>query len=61
MLCCLQCQGREIGWKHIVKLYDRNMGAATGISMVTKVKYEHVFLSSFSKMRVDLAAQVAIQ
>lgn len=54
----LKCQGREINWKHIVKLYDRNMGAGTGISMVTKIKYEHVFLNSFSKMRVDLAAQV---
>ena len=25
---------------------------------VTKVKYEHIHLTSFSKMRVDLAAQV---
>ena len=28
------------------------------LSLVPKLKYEHVFLTSFSKMRVDLAAQV---
>ncbi len=27
--------------------------------MVPKLKYEHIHLTSFSKMRVDLAAQVA--
>lgn len=42
-----------------MSLYDRNMGAATGLSMVHKVKYEHIFLGAFSKMRVDLAAQVS--
>ena len=26
--------------------------------MLPKLKYEHVFLTSYSKMRVDLAAQV---
>jgi hypothetical protein len=43
-----------------VKLYDRNMGSGTGISMVTKIKYDHVFLNSFSKMQVDLAAEVKL-
>ena len=28
------------------------------LTVVPKLKYEHVFLTSFSKMRVDLAAQV---
>ena len=41
-----------------MKLYDRNMGAATGLSMVPKIMYEHIFLGAFSKMHVDLAAQV---
>lgn len=36
------------------------MGAATGLCIVPKLKYEHIYLNSFSKMRVDLAAQVAI-
>ena len=34
------------------------MTATPGTSMVTKIKYEHVHLTSFSKMRVDLAAEV---
>ncbi|XP_064406741.1 uncharacterized protein LOC135351613 [Halichondria panicea] len=29
-----------------------------GLALIPKLKYEHVELSSFSKMRVDLAAQV---
>ena len=41
-----------------MSLYYRNMGAGTGLSIVPKIQYEHVFLNSFSKMRVDLAAQV---
>ena len=48
--------GRSISWSHIVKLYLKSSG--TGLSIVPKVKYEHVYLTSFSKMRVDLAAQV---
>ena len=28
--------------------------------MVPKLKYEHLYLSSFSKMRVDLAVQVCM-
>lgn len=56
----LQCQGQQISWKHVVNLYNRNMGAATGLSMVPKLKYEHIYLNSFSKMRVDLAAQVCM-
>lgn len=31
---------------------------ATGLRLVPKLKFEHIYLSSFSKMRVDLAAQV---
>ena len=31
---------------------------ASGLSLVPKLKYEHLQVSSFSKMRVDLAAQV---
>ena len=42
-------------------LYRRNTGAITstpGLYLVPKLKYEHVHLNNFSKMRVDLAAQV---
>ena len=47
----------------MVQLYKRNTGAHTntpGLSLGPKLKYEHVYLTSFSKMRVDLAAQVKI-
>ena len=45
----------------MVDLYHRNAGRVTqtpGLSIVPKLKYEHIHLNSFSKMRVDLAAQV---
>lgn len=31
-----------------------------GLSLIPKLKYEHLHLTNFSKMRVDLAAQVNI-
>ena len=40
----LQCQGQQISWKHVVGLYHRNAGAGTGVSMVAKIKYEHIFI-----------------
>ena len=46
---------------HLIDLYKGGTGAnraSPGLSLVHKLKYEHVYLSSFSKMRVDLAAQV---
>ena len=49
----------DISWKHLEKLYIKNR--AQGLSLVPKIKYEHVYLTSFSKMRVDLAAQVRIE
>ena len=52
----MQCEGKVISWSYIVDLYLRNSG--TGLSLIPKLKYEHVYLTSFSKMRVDLAAQV---
>ena len=45
----------------IVKLYEANAGAITstpGLSLVPKLKSVHIQLTNFSKMRVDLAAQV---
>ena len=46
---------------HIRKLYNRDTQPGMGIRMVPKLKYEHVLLTSFSKMRVDLAAQVSLK
>ena len=56
-----QCDGKEIQWSHLAALYFRDAGAqreAAGLALIPKLKYEHIHLTSFSKMRVDLAAQV---
>jgi hypothetical protein len=45
-------------WQHLIDFYDKDNGKASGLSMVMKLKYEHIHLTPFSKMRVDLAAQV---
>jgi len=42
----------------VVDLYHWNMGADPKFTMVHKFKYKHICLTSFSKMRVDLVAQV---
>ena len=54
-------QGKQISWSKFEKLYqnDKRCGQqATGLHLVSKLKYEHIYLSSFSKMRVDHAAQI---
>ena len=47
-------------WRYVVQLYEQNARSAVnqGICFVPKIKYEHVHLTNFSKMHVDLAAQV---
>ena len=52
-----QYNGKEILWKHVQDLYHHDSGARKsvgGLSLVPKLKYEHVYLTSFS---VDLATQ----
>lgn len=51
--------GKSISWSHLVALYHRDTKSASGIRIVPKLKLEHISLMSFSKMRVDLAAQVS--
>ena len=55
--------GKEILWKHLMICTTHALhGASTstpGLSILPHLKYEHVYLISFSKMRVDLAAQVS--
>ena len=43
-----------------MELYTNNRAQVedTGLALVPRLKYEHVHLTSYSKMRVDLAAQV---
>ena len=47
-----------ISWSHIVELFMASRHNIESLTVVPKLKYEHVFLTSFSKMRVDLVAQV---
>ena len=45
-------------WSHISDLYFKKNSAlkdSPGLSLVPKLTYEHISLTSFSKMRVDLA------
>ena len=57
--CNTQKDGYYISWQHLVNLYESDKGKGSGLSLVPKLKFEHIYkLSSFSKMRVDLAAQV---
>ena len=63
IFCDIQCNGSDMKWKCITDLYVRNTEQVTGtpgLSLMPKIKYEHVHLTRFSKMRVDLAAQVCM-
>ena len=53
-------QWEFILWDHIKELYKEDVKAGMGIRLVPKLKLEHVQLTPFSKMRVDLAAQVLV-
>ena len=59
-----RCNGQPINWRFLIQLYEANTGRDTetpGLSIVHKLKYEHLHLTSFSKMRVDLAVQVSVK
>ena len=56
-----QMNGQDISWQHLVRLFERHCTmkhAAPGLSILPRLRYEHLHLTSYSKMRVDLAAQV---
>lgn len=41
-------------------LYEEDTSKEAGLRIIPKLKYEHIHLTLFSKMRVDLAAQVRL-
>ena len=51
-----------ISWDHLKELYTKNRAQAddTGLALIPKLKFEHIHLTSYSKMHVDLAAQVCV-
>eukprot|EP00731_Ephydatia_muelleri_P014320 Em0008g40a len=56
--CGLKCRGKIITWDHLRWLYNVDTAQGAGLRLLPKLKLEHVNLTPFSKMRVDLAAQV---
>ena len=56
----MQFDGKEILWSHLVDLYWKNWSQdSPGFALLEKLKFEHIRLTSHSRMRVDLAAQVS--
>ena len=56
-----QINDQFIVWQHLQDLYKKLSGMAIqskGLNLVPKLKQEHVKLTSYARMRVDLAAQV---
>ena len=57
----LQINGKHISWRHLEELYHAKTALSSrpgGLYLLKKIKLEHLKLTSFSRMRVDLAAQV---
>ena len=57
----LQINGLYISWQHLVTLYERNKGhdiTTPRLNMLHKITKEHIYLMSYSKMKVNLAVQV---
>ena len=43
----------------VTDLYHRHRSSGSGLTILPKIKMEHVVLTSYSKMRVNLAVQVS--
>uniref|UniRef100_A0A1X7V4D4 Transposable element P transposase-like RNase H domain-containing protein n=3 Tax=Amphimedon queenslandica TaxID=400682 RepID=A0A1X7V4D4_AMPQE len=52
----LQLNGKSISWEHIKQLHSL-VTETKRLSTVHKLKFENIYLTGFSKMRVDLAAE----
>uniref|UniRef100_A0A1X7TPA2 Transposable element P transposase-like GTP-binding insertion domain-containing protein n=2 Tax=Amphimedon queenslandica TaxID=400682 RepID=A0A1X7TPA2_AMPQE len=48
-------KGRSTSWDFVKQLYEMTI-TNTGLTTLPKIRHEHIFLTNFSKMRVDLAA-----
>ena len=49
-VCMLMQFNHPICWSHVVDLYMSGRSSAQSLTVVPKLKYEHIFLTSFSKM-----------
>jgi len=59
-LCYLSSTMVNISRQHLRDLYYYKDSSKRGVQLVPKLKYEHVHLNSFPKMRVDLAAKLLL-
>ena len=50
---------QRISWDHLKDLFTKDSTRVSGLKLLLEVKKEHVQLSSYSRMRVDLAAHVS--
>ena len=58
---CVQINGKHIEWQQLWKIYNKQATLSSkskGICFDPKLKLEHMKLTSYSRMRVDLAVQV---
>ena len=53
----MQKDGKHISWEHLVRVYNQSK-SSSGLSLLPRLKKDHVQLTSYSRMRVNLAAQV---
>lgn len=60
LLYTQQRNGKYISWDHFKSIYEKTK-SSSGLTLLPKIKYEHTNLTNFSKMRVDLAAQVILK
>ena len=57
----VQKSGQAISWKWIESFYLAETSSTTpGVRLCHKLTRDHVWLNSFSRMRVYLAAQVSV-
>jgi len=54
---CLQCNGKRIDWQHLVDIYEQETFSEVSMRLVPKLTFEHIKLTLYSKIIVDLAAQ----
>uniref|UniRef100_A0A1X7UIU0 Uncharacterized protein n=1 Tax=Amphimedon queenslandica TaxID=400682 RepID=A0A1X7UIU0_AMPQE len=60
--CALEVliNGQDIKWATVIQLFEKHCLdnlRAPGLSILHKIHHEHIHLTSYSKMRVDLAVQ----
>ena len=56
---CFQNNGKHILWEHLHYLYEHTQ-AESGLYIGRRLTYEHIHLTPYSKMKVNLAAQVCV-